>query len=128
MKEERERVEEPVRKPPVPPKQSTADTKARVGSSTEISRGKERDRVREIEEAAQQSRSRASSTSSQHSQPERNVTKEVGITVYTRKSSIFFFFMKRNTEQAQCALSLVCIPQEKEKKGSKKNKTSLQNI
>ena len=33
--------------------------------------------------------------------------------------------MNGNTEQAQCALSLVCIPQEMEKKGSEKNKTSL---
>ena len=41
---------------------------------------------------------------------------------------LFFFFMNGNTERAQCALSLVCIPQEKEKKGSEKNKTSLQNI
>ena len=40
----------------------------------------------------------------------------------------FFFFMNGNTDRAQCALSLVCIPQEKEKKGSEKNKTSLQNI
>ena len=41
---------------------------------------------------------------------------------------LIFFFMNGNTERAQCALSLVCIPQEKEKKGSEKNKTSLQNI
>ena len=34
----------------------------------------------------------------------------------------FFFFMNGNTERAQCALSLVCIPQEMGKKGSKKNK------
>ena len=34
----------------------------------------------------------------------------------------FFFFMNGNTEQAQCALSLVCIPQEMGEKGSKKNK------
>ena len=33
-----------------------------------------------------------------------------------------FFFMNGNTERAQCALSLVCIPQEMGKKGSKKNK------
>ena len=39
-----------------------------------------------------------------------------------------FFFLNGNTKRAQCALSLVCIPQEKEKKGSEKNKTSLQNI
>ena len=32
----------------------------------------------------------------------------------------FFFFMNGNTERAQCALSLVCIPQEMEK-----SKTSL---
>ena len=30
--------------------------------------------------------------------------------------------MNGNTERAQCALSLVCIPQEMGKKGSKKNK------
>ena len=35
------------------------------------------------------------------------------------------FFMNGNTERAQCALSLVCIPQEMEMKGSEKNKTSL---
>ena len=40
----------------------------------------------------------------------------------------FVFFMNGNAERAQCALSLVCIHQEKEKKGSEKNKTSLQNI
>ena len=34
----------------------------------------------------------------------------------------FFFFMNGNTEQAQCAPSLVCIPQEMEKKGSEKSK------
>ena len=33
--------------------------------------------------------------------------------------------MNGNTERAQCALSLVCIPQEMVKKGSKKHKTSL---
>ena len=33
--------------------------------------------------------------------------------------------MNGNTERAQCALSLVCIPQEMEKKGSEKNKTGL---
>ena len=33
--------------------------------------------------------------------------------------------MNGNTERAQYALSLVCIPQEKEKKGSEKNKISL---
>ena len=32
----------------------------------------------------------------------------------------FFFFMNGNTERAQCALSLVCIPKEMEK-----SKTSL---
>ena len=36
-----------------------------------------------------------------------------------------FCFMNGSTERAQCALSLVCIPQEKEKKGSEKNKASL---
>ena len=39
-----------------------------------------------------------------------------------------FFFMNGNTEQAQCALSRVCIPQEKEKKGNEKDKTNLLNI
>ena len=33
--------------------------------------------------------------------------------------------MNGNTERAQCALSLVCIPQEMGKKGSKKNKKVL---
>ena len=49
------------------------------------------------------------------------------ITLFSPLGAIFFFFffMNGNTEQAQCALSLVCIPQEKEKKGSEKNKTSL---
>ena len=37
-------------------------------------------------------------------------------------SFFFLFFMNGNTERAQCALSLVCIPQEMGKKGSKKNK------
>ena len=36
-----------------------------------------------------------------------------------------FFFMNGNTERAQCALSLICIPLEMEKKGSEKSKTSL---
>ena len=40
-------------------------------------------------------------------------------------NTFFFFFMNGNTERARCALSLVCIPQEMEKKGSEKNKTSL---
>ena len=35
------------------------------------------------------------------------------------------FFMNRNTEQAQCALSQVCIPKEKEKKVNEKNKTKI---
>ena len=39
------------------------------------------------------------------------------------KLFFFFFFLNGSTEQAQCALSQVCIPQEKEKKGSEKNKT-----
>ena len=43
----------------------------------------------------------------------------------TDKKKLFFFFMNGNTERAQCALCLVCILQEKEKKGSEKNKTSL---
>ena len=47
--------------------------------------------------------------------------------------TLFFFFFLYiyiyiYNEWAQCALSLAYIPQEKEKKGSKKNKTSLQNI
>ena len=37
-----------------------------------------------------------------------------------RSFFFFFFFMNGNTERAQCALSLVCIPQEMEK-----SKTSL---
>ena len=36
-----------------------------------------------------------------------------------------FFLMNGNTERAKFALSLACIPQEKEKKDSEKNKTSL---
>ena len=34
----------------------------------------------------------------------------------------FFFFMNGNTERAQCALSRVCIPYEKEKKAMKRIK------
>ena len=41
---------------------------------------------------------------------------------------LFFSFMNENTERAQCALSLVCISQEMEKKGSEKSKSSLYNI
>ena len=37
-----------------------------------------------------------------------------------QQQQFFFFFMNGNTERAQCALSLVCIPQEMEK-----SKTSL---
>ena len=33
--------------------------------------------------------------------------------------------MNVDTERAQCTLSLVCIPQEKEKKGSEKSKTKF---
>ena len=40
-------------------------------------------------------------------------------------TGMLFFLMNGNTERAQCALSLVCIPQEKEKKGSEMNKTNL---
>ena len=36
--------------------------------------------------------------------------------------------MNGNTEQAQCVLSQVCIPKEKEKKVNKKSKTNLWNI
>ena len=39
--------------------------------------------------------------------------------------AFFFFFMNGNTERAQCALSRVCIPLEKEKKCNVKNKTIL---
>ena len=42
--------------------------------------------------------------------------------VYSCQNKITFFFMNGNTERAQCALSLFCIPQEMGKKGSKKNK------
>ena len=40
--------------------------------------------------------------------------------IWFKQCFFFFFFMNGNTEQAQCALSLVCIPQEMEK-----SKTSL---
>ena len=40
----------------------------------------------------------------------------------------FFFFMNGNTERAQCALSRVCIPWEKEKKCNVKNKTIVKYL
>ena len=46
--------------------------------------------------------------------------------IYTVLYTVYIFFlMNGNTERAHCPLSLACIPQEKEKKGSEKNKTSL---
>ena len=35
----------------------------------------------------------------------------------------FFFLLLMNTERAQCDLSRVCIPYEKEKEGNEKNET-----
>ena len=54
-----------------------------------------------------------------------SLKKKVSRYISSIKTEVAFFFfvclfMKRNTERAQCALSLVCIP--KEKKGSEKIK------
>ena len=38
--------------------------------------------------------------------------------------NLIFFFMSRNMERAQCALSRVRTPLEKERKGNEKNKTN----
>ena len=48
---------------------------------------RETERERSLREIISQPRSRTSSTSSQQSQPDSNVTKQVGITVYVRKRS-----------------------------------------
>ena len=51
-----------------------------------------------------------------------------GLPVAALWSCSFFFFMNGNTERAQCALSRVCIPWEKEKKCNVKNKTIVKYL
>ena len=48
---------------------------------------RETERERSLREATSQPQSRTSSTSSQQSQPDSNITKQVGITVYVRRRS-----------------------------------------
>ena len=88
-KEEREK--ETLKKPTPPPRPQQSTQSAQQASKQETGVvPKHRGRRKPAEEATQQPRSRASSTSSQQStqsQPDRNVTREVGITLYVRKSS-----------------------------------------
>ena len=69
-------------KPPVPPKRPT--TTGPHGAESEGALP-QRDKARE--KTKQEPRPRTSSTSSVSSQPDRNITKEVGLTVYIGKSS-----------------------------------------
>ena len=69
-----------VEKPPVPPKRPAASGPQGAEGGGPLPQ-------RESVRAKQEPRSRTSSTSSTSSQSDRNITREVGITVYIRKSS-----------------------------------------
>ena len=69
-------------KPPVPPKRPTT-----TGPHGAEGEGALPQREKARERAQQEPRSRTSSTSSESSQPDRNITREVGLTVYIGKSS-----------------------------------------
>ena len=76
-----EKQEEVMKKPPLPQRRPPYQASAQeTGAVPKIKEGGR-------EGATSQPRSRTSSTSSQQSQPDRNVTREVGITIYVRKNS-----------------------------------------
>ena len=91
-KQEREAEDEIGQRPPLPQRptvkramkpESGATEKTKGGTQVEAGAGEDL----EQRKAKTQPRSRSSSTSSQQSQPEANVTKQIGLTVYVRKTS-----------------------------------------
>ena len=85
-----ERQGEPMKKPPQPQRKQAQQAPRQETGAVPKPREGTRETEKETEEVTTQPRSRASSTSSQHSrksQTERNITKEVGLTIYIRRNS-----------------------------------------
>ena len=91
-KQEREAEDEIGQRPPLPQRPAVKRTVRPETGAIEKPEGSTQEEARAGEDLEQrraktQLRSRSSSTSSQQSQPDVNVTKQIGITVYVRKTS-----------------------------------------